>query len=142
MYVSENSFIVRGCEIVPIFDYVHLLKGTRNNLLAKDLDVDCKNIHKYKEEKYASWDHIVLSYNIDKYSFMKQRQMPKLTDRHIIQNLIPKMKVKHASQVFNKTVSNFIDVVLNLSGGKKIYKKLEINPNIYIHIYSIKIISY
>lgn len=86
MYVSENTFIIRDNEVIPIFDYVHLLKGIRNNLLTKDLNMD---IRKYNEEKnYASWDHIVTTYNIDKYSLMKQRQMPKLTDRHVIPKFI------------------------------------------------------
>lgn len=74
-----------------------------------------------KEDKqYASWSHIITCYDIDKNSFLKQRQLPKITEKHINPKLIPKMKVKHASQVFNKTFSNFIDVLLNFSDGKTI----------------------
>lgn len=75
-----------------------------------------------KEDKqYASWSHIVTCYDIDKNSFLKQRQLPKITDKHIYPNLIPKMKVKFATQVLSKTVSNFIDLLLNLSNGKTVH---------------------
>lgn len=119
--ILENSFIIKNINVIPIFDYVHLIKGVRNNLLTKDLDTDINN--KYNNKKYATWDHIVTTYNIDKESLMKKRQMPKITDRHIIPKLIPKMKVKYATQILSKTVANFIDVILNLSGGKKDYIK-------------------
>lgn len=92
-------------------------KRSFHNLLIKDLETNI-NEKCNKEKKYASWDHIILTYEIDKYCLMKQRQMPKLTDKHIVPKLIPKMRVKYASQVFSKTVSNFMDIILNLSGGK------------------------
>lgn len=116
MHFLGNSFMIKGYEIFPLFDYVHLEKGLRNNLLSKDLCVDINK--KYEEREYASWDDIVTTYNIDKYSLLKQRQMPKLTDRHVIPHLIPKMRVKYATEVLSKTVSNFMDIILYLSGGK------------------------
>lgn len=75
-----------------------------------------------EEKKYACWDDIITAYEMDKFSFLKQRQMPKLTDKHIYPNIIPKMRVKYATQVLNNTVSNFIDVILNLSESKIIFK--------------------
>lgn len=57
---------------------------------------------------------------MDKFSSRKQRQMPKLTDKHIYPNMIPKMKVKYATQVFSNSVSNFLGVILQ-SGGKLIF---------------------
>lgn len=111
--------------MIPVFDYIHLLKGTRNNLLLKDLDTDVtKSI---QNKKYASWDHITTVYEIDKNFFMTYRQMPKITDRHVIPRLIPKMKVKYASEIFSRTVSNFMDIILNLSGGKAVYDKFKNN---------------
>lgn len=70
-----------------------------------------------EEKKYASWDDIAKTYEIDKHNFMRQRQMPKITDKHINPKLIPKIRVKYASQVFSKTVSNFINVILDLSAS-------------------------
>jgi len=55
---------------------------------------------------------------MDKYSFLRQRQMLKLNDKHIYQNMIPKMKVKYVTQVLSHTVGNFIDVVLTFNQGK------------------------
>lgn len=48
--------------------------------------------------------------------------MPKLTVKHVIPHLIPKMRVKYAAEVFSRTVSNFMDIILYLSGGKIKYK--------------------
>ncbi|XP_024869162.1 uncharacterized protein LOC112456716 isoform X2 [Temnothorax curvispinosus] len=47
----------------------------------------------------------------------RKRQMPKLNDRHIFPNLIPKMKVKYATQVISHTVANFINIVLTWNKG-------------------------
>lgn len=44
--------------------------------------------------------------------------MPKLIDKYIYPNFIPKMKVKYATQVLSHTVANFIDVVLTWNQGK------------------------
>lgn len=71
-----------------------------------------------------------MAYEIDKFSFVKLRQMPKLTDKHIYIKMIPKMRVKYATQVLSCTVSNFIDVILNFSEGKIIFKICEIVRNI------------
>lgn len=119
MHVLENSFIIKNHEIIPVFDYVHLLKGIRNNLLIKDLDMNT-TIKSTLEKKYASWDHIKTIYKIDKNSLIKYRQMEKITDKHVIPKLIPKMRVKYASEIFSHTVSNFMDIVLNLNAGKVI----------------------
>lgn len=114
--VTENSFLIESREIIPVYDYVHLLKGVRNNLLTKDLDTDITN-KSINEIKYASWDHVILTYEIDKLCFMK-RQLPKITKKHVDPKLISKMKVKYAAEIFSNTVSNFMDIVLKLSGGK------------------------
>lgn len=107
--------MIEGHEIIPLYDYVHLQKGVRNNLLTKDLIVD-----KYKKGEYrqfASWKDIETAYKMDKHSFLRQRQMPKLTNKHVDPTLIPKMKVKYATQVLSHTVANFLDVVLTLNKG-------------------------
>jgi len=38
-----------------VYDYVHLLKSTRNNFLTKDIDIDFRN---NEAKQYASWNHI------------------------------------------------------------------------------------
>lgn len=116
---AENSFLIAKQEIIPFYDYVHLQKGIRNNLLTKDLLIN-KNVKK-DSEQFASWDDIITIYEMDKYSFLKQRQMPKLNDKHIFLNMIPKMKVKYATQVISHTVANFMDVVLTFNQGKIYY---------------------
>lgn len=82
-----------------IYDCPHLLKGIRNNLLVKDLNF----IHEGKS-KIASWSHILQLYKID------QKQGPysqvyKLTDEHVLNNKIKRIKVKMATQVFSRTVA-------------------------------------
>lgn len=91
-------------------------KGIRNNLLTKELLIK-KNVKK-DSEQFVSWDNIITIYEMDKYSFLRQRQMPKLHDKHIYPNIIPKMKVKFATQVLSHTVANFIDVVMTFNQGK------------------------
>lgn len=52
--------------------------------------------------------------------------MPKLCDKHIFLDMIPKMKVKYVTQVFSHTVANFIHVVLTFSKGKIYYLSIMI----------------
>ncbi|KYM94190.1 hypothetical protein ALC62_15184 [Cyphomyrmex costatus] len=87
---QKNTFLVGKQEIIPFYDYVHLQKGIRNNLLTKDLLVTT-NVKK-DSEQFVSWDDIITVYEMDKYSFLRQRQMPKLNDKHIYPNMIPKME--------------------------------------------------
>lgn len=69
----------------------------RNNLLTKDLLID--KYKKHENKMYASWDHIIAAYEIDKYSLFRQRQMPKLNNKHIFQNL--KYNPKNESKICN-----------------------------------------
>lgn len=101
------------------------MKGIRNNFLLKDLWTNT-NKKPNEDNKYACWDDIIIAYEMDNFSFLKQRQMPKLTDKHIYPKIIPKMRVKYATQVLSNTVSNFIDVILNLSEGKIILKTVKL----------------
>lgn len=101
---------------------MHIIKGIRNNLLSKDLCIN-KNETSEKEKEYASWNDIIVVYEIDKYSTLQKRQMPKITDKHVYPLLILKMRVKHATQVLSGTVANFIELILHLSKGKITFKK-------------------
>lgn len=55
-FFLSNTFVVAEQVIVPLYDYVHLQKGIRNNLLSKDLLVD------RQKKLYASWDDIKVKY--------------------------------------------------------------------------------
>jgi len=41
-------------------------------------------------------------------------QLKKLTQEHIIENKIKKMRVKHATQVLSGTVASYIETLTNL----------------------------
>ncbi|XP_077279072.1 uncharacterized protein LOC143906696 [Temnothorax americanus] len=111
----ENTFYVGHDCIVPLYDYVHLQKGVRNNLLTKDLLLNKDAEYSEREGQCASWDDITTAYAIDQKCFQHRRKMKKLTDSHIRPNLIPKMKVKFAVQVLSHTVADFIDMILTLN---------------------------
>ncbi|CAB3235138.1 unnamed protein product [Arctia plantaginis] len=94
------SFEMDNLKIYPLFDTPHLLKGVRNNLLKKDA--------KFKEdsiEKHAKWDHIKILFSED-VGEHEIRLVNKLTEFHIFESKIPKMKVKYAAQVFSQRVSS------------------------------------
>lgn len=84
---------------MPLYDTPHLIKGIRNNLLNKDLKAVMDG-----KEKTAKWDHIILLYN-ENPAYQGIRLMPKLTEKHVMQKKISKMKVKCATQVFSRTVA-------------------------------------
>ncbi|XP_071634375.1 uncharacterized protein [Temnothorax longispinosus] len=118
----ENTFYVGHDCIVLLYDYVHLQKGVRNNLLTKDLLLNKDAEYSEREGQCASWDDITTAYAIDQKCFQHRRKMKKLTDSHIRPNLIPKMKVKFAVQVLSHTVADFIDMILTLNkDGKNNY---------------------
>lgn len=99
---NSFAFEIDGKKIFPLFDTPHLLKGVRNNLLKKDAYYIKNGV-----EKVAKWAHIVMLYNAD-VGEDEIRLVNKLTDYHVIENKIPKMKVKYAAQVFSQRVSSAI----------------------------------
>ncbi|KAJ3658237.1 hypothetical protein Zmor_009990 [Zophobas morio] len=95
------TFYVNDEEIFPFFDFPHLLKGLRNNMLNYDVKFRWKN-----EEEIAMWDHIEQLYDLDCSVDADFRMLPKLTDAHIKRDHIKKMKVKNAAQVFSHKVQS------------------------------------
>ncbi|KYN09354.1 hypothetical protein ALC57_18530, partial [Trachymyrmex cornetzi] len=72
---DTQLMLQKGHNIVPLFDYVHLQKGIRNNFVLKDLLFisDENKINNNKPQiKYASWDAITAIYEIDKFSSRRQ----------------------------------------------------------------------
>lgn len=74
----NDTIVIDDNEIVHIFDPPHLLKCLRNNLITKNLKFFYEN-----KEREASWEDIVLGYNIDK-SHGVFRVLKKLSDNHVI----------------------------------------------------------
>lgn len=95
------GFSVDGEEVIPLFDVPHLLKAVRNNLLAKD----CAFQWKGSKPQKASWKHIVQLYELDR-GDSDTRALNKLSDYHVYGNVMKKMKVSCAAQVFSHRVSS------------------------------------
>ncbi|CAB3259517.1 unnamed protein product [Arctia plantaginis] len=93
------SFEYNGSKIFPVFDPPHLLKGLRNNLLTKNLRFIQNGV-----VKFAKWEHLQMLLDADP-GEDDIRLVNKLTESHVVPEKIPKMKVKHAAQVFSQRVS-------------------------------------
>lgn len=129
--------------IIPIFDVPHLLKGIRNNLLTKDLEIiirkhedkeSNKKIQPYLIDKklllncqkensndnnrlIASWDTIEKVYDIDRKAVDQiRRAVPKVTEQHIRKNRIQKMRVFPAAQVLSRSMASFTRFLANIQG--------------------------
>lgn len=101
-------------EIIPLFDPLHLLKGLRNNLLRYNI----KFRWKQQKDQIANWQDIVNLYENDD-PIPDFKMCTKLTDKHIYEEKMNKMKVNLAVQVFSQQVS---DLMRNLSRlGKKYF---------------------
>ncbi|KAK9685299.1 hypothetical protein QE152_g38152 [Popillia japonica] len=100
------GFEVDGKEIVPLFDYPHLMKCIRNNLLTKDLVYSYKGI-----ERRASWQHIINLYNWDTPTNILELLKLKRNKRQVIQkNGYRQMEAFKPFLNFAKTTSNVNDV--------------------------------
>jgi hypothetical protein len=94
------TFKVDKREIFPLFDFPHLLKGIRNNMLNYDVKFSWKN-----GEEIASWVHIEQLYDLDN-DDDDCRMLHRLTEEHVRKDKIKKMKVKNAAQVFSHRVQS------------------------------------
>lgn len=112
--IIGRAFEIDGKEIIPFFDPPHLIKGVRNNLLTKDLEINVSRTSTNRQ--FASWKIIELSYKIDINGNSFNRMLPKITEEHVIPNKIKKMKVKFATQIFSNTLAAYIDMFTRLQG--------------------------
>lgn len=108
---KDGFFIVNKDQIFPVYDPPHLIKGIRNNLITKNLKFTIKG-----KEFIAKWDHIVNLYNRCP-GYKGVKLVPKLTAHHVLPALIPKMRVKHCTQVFSQSVG----VALGFMAGKQFH---------------------
>lgn len=111
-----SFFEISGKKIFPIFDPPHLMKGIRNNLLNKNLVYTNNN----KKTCVAKWQHIVQLYTRSP-GYKGVRLVPKLTAYHVMPRLIPKMKVKHCTQVFSRTVGVTMGFMAGSLGTRFLY---------------------
>ncbi|KAL5234968.1 hypothetical protein ACI65C_002378, partial [Semiaphis heraclei] len=69
-------------------------------------------------KKKASWKHITQFYEFDKdQSTEGDRLVPKLTDAHVYEEKIKKMKVSHAAQVFSQRVGAIMKRIAVMSNN-------------------------
>lgn len=111
--VAENVIIVGNTELVVIYDPPHLLKGTRNNLLNKHLEIKLDS-----NTYYASWQIIEQAYEIDKADQHKYtgRHLNRITEQCIYPEHMKKMKVAYAARVFSATFAKYL-ALLKLRKG-------------------------
>ncbi|KAL5237394.1 hypothetical protein ACI65C_004804 [Semiaphis heraclei] len=105
--IQENG---ERTKIVHLFDVPHLMKCTRNNLVTKNLSFEMDGIN-----KLAKWQHLEELYQTDS-ALPDSKMLPRLSDYHVIPHKIPKMKVRHATQIFSQRVS----AVMNFLASKSI----------------------
>jgi len=108
---------LHGTKILPFFDPSSLIKAVRNNLLIKDLEIDVsKNAYEKKSNSYATWKCLELAYIIDTRKNALNRVLPKIMDKHIIFDKINKTEAKHATQIFSKSVSAYLQLLSDSIG--------------------------
>lgn len=82
----------------------------------KDLEFNASNL-KTDKRQFASWDIIELVYKMDVSTNTLNRQVPSLTDEHVIKSKIKKMKVKCAAQMFSARLSAYIEYNSKIKGN-------------------------
>lgn len=95
----QEVMLIKGHNVVPLYDVPHIMKGLRNNLMTKDV-VYTKN----NERKTVKWDYFQMLYDADK-AKGELRSLNKLTEEHINKEKINKMRVKLATQLFSQCCS-------------------------------------
>lgn len=110
--IREDFFEIQDEKIYPIFDPPHLIKGIRNNLITKNLKYVMGG-----KVCVAKWEHIVALYNRSP-GYKGVKLVPKLTAQHVLPDYIPKMRVKHCTQVFSKSVG----VALGYMAGMRLFR--------------------
>lgn len=104
---EKPYFYHNGYKIYAIFDMPHLIKSIRNNLIDKNISFESED----GQTLIASWQDIKILFEIDSKS-NTFRAMPKITNKHIYPNNFQKMRVKLATQIFSRSVSNAIKAAI------------------------------
>lgn len=107
--------MVDGVEIIVVFDVGHLDKCDRNNLLTKHLEIDFRK-KEHEARKIVKWEHYDTAYEMDARAKTQYRSLPKLTDRHVKEGKIRKMKNTLCRQVLSRSMKKFIDRAVHFNG--------------------------
>lgn len=120
--------------VIPLYDYPHLFKCLRNNLLTKDLELDFEENKKEEERIFVSWKHIILAYEIDVHATSRvERRLPKLTHAHVYEEYLKKMRVKYCTQVMSNSGANEIEQLSIKNGNYGLFFLYSTMSNICIH---------
>lgn len=114
-----DAFQIGSQKIIPFYDPPHLIKGARNNLVTKDLEINISSTSKSRQ--FASWKTIELAYKIDTNINNFNHLLPKITEEHVIPKKIKKMRVKNAVQIFSNTLSAYIRLLSQMQGTHNLY---------------------
>lgn len=101
----RRHIIIDEQPVIPLYDVPHLIKGIRNNLLQKDL-VWCSQ----GETLVAKWSDIIKAYYIDM-GAGDFRCIPRVSEAHVIQGKMRKMKVSCATQVLSHSMAAAITIM-------------------------------
>lgn len=103
--LRHNVIMIDDQKVVVLYDPPHLLKAMRNNLLVKTLTFEVDGTR-----KIADWKHVELTYQIDR-SFNHRRILTKLSDLHVFEKKMKKMKVSYAAQIISHTLASVMSLM-------------------------------
>ncbi|KAK3928512.1 Transposable element P transposase [Frankliniella fusca] len=109
----DSVYNVGGSHIVHLWDFPHLLKSLRNNLLTSDLN--------YETGKIAQWRHIIEFFKLDE-GICK---LSKLKYAHLCPLGRNKMRVSLAAQIFSETNFKGMTTFHSLSAGKHLQDAMQ-----------------
>jgi hypothetical protein len=95
---EQPYFIFNELKIFICYDYCHLIKLVRNNLLKYNIEFD--------DNKTAKWEHILTFFHLD--TANNPRLCKKLSNQHLFLDNFSKQSVKLATQLLSRSVSSGI----------------------------------
>ncbi|XP_015111640.1 uncharacterized protein LOC107037543 [Diachasma alloeum] len=118
---ADDIIEIGGLELIPVICPSHGVKGTRNNFINKHLEFNAsRGMEEEKpleDRQFAKWEIIEKAWKIDTTSNTTKNVLNKLTDAHIVEDKMKKMRVKNAVQVLSKSVGDFIMYLTKIDGG-------------------------
>nr|XP_023019228.1 uncharacterized protein LOC111508042 [Leptinotarsa decemlineata] len=116
----EGSFEIDEFKVYPILDPPHLLKGMKNNFIKKDSHYSKNNVR-----KTAKWERVRKLYENDNGPIDGLKVVPHITDEHIYENKIRKMKVKNAAHIFSQRFASTLQLANQINSANKIGTHVE-----------------
>ncbi|CAK1587998.1 unnamed protein product [Parnassius mnemosyne] len=101
MEYEYDYFEVNEQKIIPLYDTSHLIKGLRDNLILNNLIyIDTED----NREKTVKWEYFQQLYLADK-MFGELRFLQKITEEHVVPEIIKKVRTRTAVQIFSHSVA-------------------------------------